>query len=160
MSQNKTYYPYPLYRYYPLPFYETYYQNPIFHMPQQQSKEIDSKQLPKEEVEPNTVMEHLEKIYDKLNKLEEENKQMKDELASKKTINVENVNYKIQDLHVEDLSGALLVGLTSWSDAEELQELLSQNGPVMFNDINTDEMQNAMMNQQNEEKETDADVQE
>ncbi|MUK88550.1 hypothetical protein GMD78_09125 [Ornithinibacillus sp. L9] len=149
MSKNQPHY-YPQYRYHPFPFQGTYFQSPYFLMPniQKQEQNNEPKQKAEEVQQPYNIVEHLEKIYNKLNQLEEENKQIKEELENKKAIKVENVNYKIQDLHVEDLSGALLVGLTSWSDAEELQELLAENGPVMFNDLNTDEMQNNMENQQ------------
>ncbi|MFD2043534.1 spore germination protein GerPC [Ornithinibacillus salinisoli] len=158
MSQKKHYHPYYPTGYYPFPFQNTYYQSPYFIMPNtQQPTQNNQTEMQNDENEPLSISDHLDKIYNKLTHLEEENKQIKEELTNKKTINVENVNYKIQDLHVEDLSGALLVGLTSWGDAEELKELLAENGPVTFNDINTDEIQNSMMNhqtdnQQNEEE--------
>ncbi|UJL45248.1 hypothetical protein KFZ58_12605 [Virgibacillus sp. NKC19-16] len=49
---------------------------------------------------------------------------------------------------MEDLSGTLLVGLAALSDAEKLKELLSENGPVSLNDINTEEFENNVMGDQ------------
>ncbi|WP_138416292.1 hypothetical protein [Aquibacillus sediminis] len=100
----------------------------------------------------NELLEQLDRIYQKLNQLEEENKEIKEELANKKSVTVENVNNKIQDLNVQELSGSLLVGLSSLSDAEELQELLADNDQVSFNGMDTEEVENNIMNQQNEEE--------
>ncbi|WP_018933167.1 hypothetical protein [Gracilibacillus lacisalsi] len=107
-------------------------------------------------ISTDELMDQLNKIYEKLNQLEEENKQIKEELANKKSITVENVNNKIQDLNVQELSGSLLVGLSALSDAEELQELLSEQEPVFFNDMNTEQFENNMMQQQNAEGEEGA----
>ncbi|OLS40896.1 spore germination protein GerPC [Bacillus sp. MRMR6] len=83
----------------------------------------------------------IEQIFEKLNKIEEENKKLKEEIKNIKPITIENINYKIQDLSVQELSGTLLVGLTALSEAEELKKLLTENGPVHLNDMDTEEME-------------------
>ena len=88
----------------------------------------------------------LEKIYEKLNKIEEENQELKDKIENMKPITIENINYKIQDLSVQELSGTLLVGLTSLTDAEELKKLLTENGPVTLNDIDTEDFEDIINN--------------
>ncbi|MBM7542365.1 hypothetical protein [Amphibacillus cookii] len=99
------------------------------------------------EVGYQTLLAHLNKIYQEINALKEDNKQLKDELANKKTINVENITNKIQDLNVENLSGSLLVGLSALSDAEELQKFLDDNEAVFLNDINAEQVANNQMKQ-------------
>lgn len=128
-----------------------YHMNPYIQMPSNHPKEgMNQEQKKGKEMTPQqcntvTITEHIEKMNEKLSKMEEENKQMKEKIENINPVNVENINYKIQDLHVEDLSGTLLVGLAALSDAEKLQELLTENGPLSFNDINTDEYENNMM---------------
>lgn len=82
----------------------------------------------------------VEDILKKLNEIEEENKKLKEEISNIKPVTIENVNYKIQELSVQELSGTLLVGLTALSDAEELKKLLSEKGPVKINDMDTEDM--------------------
>jgi|SRR5690625_1271470 len=91
------------------------------------------------------LIKKIENIYEKLNQLEEENKELKEEMNNIKPLTIENINYKIQDLHVQDLSGNLMVGLTALSDAEELQKLLDENDSITFNDMDTGEFEKAMM---------------
>ncbi|MEW9051604.1 MAG: spore germination protein GerPC [Neobacillus sp.] len=89
---------------------------------------------------PNSSSTLIEQIFEKLNKIEEDHKKLKEEIKNIKPITIENINYKIQDLSVQELSGTLLVGLTALSEAEELKKLLTENGPVHLNDMNTEEM--------------------
>lgn len=73
--------------------------------------------------------ETIKKFEEKLESLEEENKELKQKVEEMKPINIENINYKIQELSVQELSGTLNVGLTSLADSEELKELIkSANG--------------------------------
>lgn len=98
------------------------------------------------DIKYDPILKNIEKIYEKLDQLEEENKALQEEIEDIKPLTIENINYKIQDLHVQDLSGNLMVGLTALSDAEELKKLLEENDPITFNDMNTDEFEEAMMN--------------
>jgi len=94
----------------------------------------------------DSILKNIEKIHEKLNQLEEENKALQEQVENMKPLTIENINYKIQDLHVQDLSGNLMVGLTALSDAEELKKLLDENDPITFNDMDTQQFENAMMN--------------
>ncbi|WP_456276599.1 spore germination protein GerPC [Bacillus sp. AK128] len=86
-----------------------------------------------------TLGEQIKKIYDKLNQIEEENKQLKEKIEKIQPVTIENINYKIQDLSVKDLSGTLLVGLTSLSDAENLKKLLQGNDSIELSDLDTED---------------------
>ncbi len=90
---------------------------------------------------PMSLNEILEKLFEKLNKLEEENQKLKEEIENIKPITIENINYKIQDLSVQELSGTLLVGLTGLSEAENLNKLMTENGPVKINDMDTEDFE-------------------
>jgi Zn-finger protein len=97
----------------------------------------------------------MEEILKKIEKIEQENSELKKKIEDIKPINVENVNYKIQDLSVQELSGSLLVGLTALSDAENLKELLQENGPVTFNDIDTEDVETNVMNESETSEQND-----
>ena len=93
-----------------------------------------------------TLEEHIAKLYEKIKETEEENRKLKEEIKKIKPITIENINYKIQDLNVQDLSGTLLIGLSALSDAENLKNLLSENESVTLNDFDTDEFENNIIN--------------
>ncbi|GAB3801243.1 hypothetical protein [Virgibacillus kimchii] len=99
----------------------------------------------KPNIKYDSILKNIEKLNEKLDQLEEENKALQEEVENIKPLTIENINYKIQDLHVQDLSGNLMVGLTALSDAEELKKLLEENDPITFNEMNTNEFENAMM---------------
>lgn len=155
MSNSWPYYYYP---YYPMyPYYSFYPQ----HYPYQSNKQEDNRQV-EDNSEQNSldekertnhqsfdeITEHVYKIYEMISKIEtdyqeirEEYKQIKADLEKIDPVHVENVNYKIQDLNVQDLSGNLLVGLTSLSDAENLKRLLADEDGLTINDMNTEEFE-------------------
>ncbi|MBM4765219.1 spore germination protein GerPC [Bacillus sp. B15-48] len=138
-----------------------YYYHPYSYHPQAQTSMIHQNDVKEEKKQENikarkendskisnqkSLADVLEKLYEKLEKIEQENQELKEKVNNIKPINIENVNYKIQDLSVEELSGTLLVGLTSLTDAEELKKLLSDNGPVTLNDIDTSDMETILEN--------------
>jgi len=43
-----------------------------------------------------------------------------------KPVHIDNIHYKIQELHLRDLSGTLNVGLTALTDPKQLEEWLKQ----------------------------------
>lgn len=117
-------------------------------MTTQKNNDEEKTEKPKvKKVKPDLV-DSIQSILEKLEKLEEENQQLKEEIENIKPITIENINYKIQDLSVQELSGTLLVGLTALSEAEELQKLLQENGPVTLNGMDTAEMEQAMENEE------------
>lgn len=75
---------------------------------------------------------YWELIEQKIRKLEEnqehlaqENQQLREQLEQLKPIHIEQINYKIQELVVKELSGTLNIGLSGLSDPEELANMLS-----------------------------------
>lgn len=113
-----------------------------------QYKKSGAYQKEKYDIKFDSILKNIDNLYKKLSQLEEENKALKEEVENIKPLTIENINYKIQDLNVQDLSGNLMVGLTALSDAEELKKLLEENDPIMFNEMNTDDFENQMMNNQ------------
>jgi hypothetical protein len=103
-------------------------------------EDAETNQNNEQEKDSNSSSTLIEQIFEKLNKIEEDHKKLQEEIKNIKPITIENINYKIQDLSVQELSGTLLVGLTALSEAEELKKLLTENGPVQLNDIDTEEM--------------------
>ncbi|MCZ0703781.1 hypothetical protein J2T56_002008 [Natronobacillus azotifigens] len=149
------YYNYPYYRFYP--HYSAYLQqNPVFLGAEQQNEasteEEQGEPFHEQMISPVdsvNMTEQLNKMFEIVSKMEadyreikEEYQEIKKELKSIDPITIENVNYKIQDLNVQDLSGNLLVGLTTLSDAENLKKLLADEDSISFNDIDTEELNN------------------
>lgn len=64
---------------------------------------------------------HLEK---RQQELEEANKQLKEQLAAMETVRCGDITYKIQELHVKELSGTLNIGLTSLAEEGQLQDMI------------------------------------
>lgn len=79
------------------------------------------------------VYSYIQELMKRIHQLEERQKQLQEKIEAIKPLTIENINYKIQDLHVQELSGNLLVGLTALSDAEELQELLREQNITTVN---------------------------
>jgi hypothetical protein len=59
--------------------------------------------------------------------LEAENKKMREKLDHVKPLVIENINYKIQELNVEELKGTLNIGLTGETDAEEFARMMGDS---------------------------------
>jgi len=47
-------------------------------------------------------------------------------LRQLKPVHIDNIHYKIQELHLRDLSGTLNVGLTALTDPKQLEEWLKK----------------------------------
>ena len=136
------YQPYPYVPYQP-PYETTSHQDQYAATPYPEKMESSKNEIPYNATAKDASL--LKKIYENLHHLEEENKKLKEQMDNIKPLTIENINYKIHDLHVQDLSGNLMVGLTALSDAEELQKLLEENDAITFNDMDTGEFENAMM---------------
>lgn len=101
------------------------------------------------EVEPKLQAKHklpnfyqmLEELKEKVEKVEEENEELKGKLEDLQPINIENINYKIQELAVEDLSGTLNIGITALTDPENLKKLLKDFEGINVNDVEENEME-------------------
>jgi hypothetical protein len=90
----------------------------------------------------NRVIKALDSLQQKIEEVEKENEDLKEKVENIKPINIENINYKIQELTVEELSGTLNIGLSALTDAENLKKLLEEKGEIKFNDIDTQAMEN------------------
>ncbi|MBD8498826.1 spore germination protein GerPC [Paenibacillus arenosi] len=69
-----------------------------------------------------------------------ENQTLQEKIKETKPIQIGTINYKIQELHVSDLSGTLNVGLTALTDEKELQKLmgsLKEQGEKQMENMDT-----------------------
>lgn len=83
--------------------------------------------------ESNALHDMIHQLFEKIDEMEKKQKKMQQQIEAIKPLTIENINYKIQDLHVDELSGSLLVGLTGLSEAEELQQLLREQSSTEVN---------------------------
>lgn len=87
--------------------------------------------------------ERLQQIEEEQKKLEEENDALKEKIEQIKPVNIENINYKIQELVVKELKGTLNIGVTALSDPEDIKKLINEqeaedNGhDVQLEDLDT-----------------------
>lgn len=71
--------------------------------------------------------DYFHKLEERLRQLEQENEQLKDKISHLHPVHVENITYKVQELHVEHLTGTLNIGLTALSDAEQIKRWMEQD---------------------------------
>ncbi|WP_218838252.1 spore germination protein GerPC [Bacillus sp. FJAT-45350] len=76
----------------------------------------------------------------KIEDIEEENKQLKEKIENLQPITIENINYKIQELTVKELSGTLNIGMTALTDPENIKKLINEHDDIKFNDLDTTEV--------------------
>lgn len=83
---------------------------------------------------------------DKLKAMKEENENIKKRLDEIKPIHIENINYKIQELDVKELSGTLNIGMTALSDPEKIKQWMSEadESDVHLNDMEQSPFHNNM----------------
>ncbi len=105
-------------------------------------KLVIHKSIPAQNGFSHKVISKLEDLQNKLEEMEKENGELKEKVENIKPINIENINYKIQELTVEELSGSLNIGLSALTDAENLKKLLEEKGEIKFNDLDTAAMVN------------------
>lgn len=86
--------------------------------------------------------EYLRWLEDKLTKLEKENEELKKMVKELKPIHIENLNYKIQELVVQELSGTLNIGLTGEIDEKQIKNWLEkeekEGEPIVPQDMEKD----------------------
>lgn len=90
------------------------------------------------------LLQQITALHQKLEKIAQENEELKKQVENIKPINIENINYKIQELTVEELSGNLMIGMTAFGDSEDLKNLLNEKGNIQFNDIDTENVEQQM----------------
>lgn len=87
------------------------------------------------------LLAELAKLHEKIEKIAAENEQLKEKVENIKPINIENINYKIQELSVEELSGTLNIGMTALTDPENITKLMNEQEPIKFNDLDTEQFE-------------------
>lgn len=72
-------------------------------------------------------LEHrIRQLEEKWGRLEAETQRMQRLLQQLKPVHIEHIHYKIQELHLRDLSGTLNIGLTALSDPEQFEQWLKR----------------------------------
>jgi regulator of replication initiation timing len=103
-----------------------------------------------------SFFQHLQYIHQKLQELMKQHQELKDDMEQKvaalkeesqrlterldsmKTIQIENINYKIQELTVKELKGTLNIGMTALTDENEIRKWLNgsgADGEIQFQDM-------------------------
>ncbi|MGG1572619.1 spore germination protein GerPC [Fictibacillus sp. NRS-1165] len=66
----------------------------------------------------------LQQLQQQIIELQHENHTLREALNNIKPINIENINYKIQELHVKELKGTLNIGLTGEAHLEDMETII------------------------------------
>jgi hypothetical protein len=66
-----------------------------------------------------------QQLEEQIHALQQENAQLLERVSKMKCVNIENINYKIQELTVQQLSGTLNIGMSALTDPEEINKWLS-----------------------------------
>ncbi|KIL37354.1 hypothetical protein SD71_01365 [Cohnella kolymensis] len=72
------------------------------------------------------IEQRIRRLEERAMMLENETREFKAALQNIKPVHIENINYKVQELIVHDLSGTLHVGLTALTDAAQLEKWTQQ----------------------------------
>jgi predicted nuclease with TOPRIM domain len=91
------------------------------------------------------IEQRLQQMEEEVKKLKEENSELGERLDKIKPINIENINYKIQELVVNELKGTLNIGMTGITDPKEIGKWLNQDeeeqadeAEIQFHNMNQD----------------------
>lgn len=66
------------------------------------------------------------RMEEQLRQLEEANRLLKEQVDAVKPVQYGNITYKVQELHVSELTGTLNIGLTSSADEGQLKAMMEQ----------------------------------
>ncbi|EIT84904.1 hypothetical protein A374_13165 [Fictibacillus macauensis ZFHKF-1] len=66
----------------------------------------------------------LQQMQQQILDVQRENQMLKETVQSMKPITIENVNYKIQELHVKELKGTLNIGITGEAKLEDMDTII------------------------------------
>jgi spore germination protein PC len=72
------------------------------------------------------LCQRLEQMEQELTQLKKQNEELQKLVAQIKPIQVEKIEYKIHELHVQTLSGTLNVGLTANGDESAVGDIIEQ----------------------------------
>ncbi|SDN63295.1 Spore germination protein GerPC [Fictibacillus solisalsi] len=68
----------------------------------------------------------LQQLQQQIIELQHENQSLKEALSNIKPVNIENINYKIQELHVKELKGTLNIGLTGEAHLDDMETIIDE----------------------------------
>lgn len=68
----------------------------------------------------------IQQLEQEVNSLKQENDQLREQIKQIKPISIERITYKVQELHVETLSGTLNVGLASQAMVENIDGFVDE----------------------------------
>ncbi|WP_078429309.1 spore germination protein GerPC [Alkalihalobacterium alkalinitrilicum] len=74
--------------------------------------------------------EMLKQLEQRIRALEQENEELKHQLDEVRPIVIENINYKIQEINVQELKGTLNIG---WSGEASIDDVSNMIGEVNEN---------------------------
>lgn len=102
--------------------------------------------------------QRLRDLEDNYQRLAQENKELQEQITQLKPVHIENINYKIQELVVKELSGTLNIGMTGLTDPEELAkwssgESVSEEQEVHLNDLEQTEEETITVQHEQNDKE-------
>lgn len=66
------------------------------------------------------------RMEEQLRQLEEANRLLKEQVDAVKPVQYGDITYKVQELHVNELTGTLNIGLTSLADEGQLKTMMEQ----------------------------------
>ena len=72
------------------------------------------------------LWERLNQLEQEIRRLKKENKEIKEQIATIKPLVVEHLEYKIQELDIQTLSGTLNVGLTAHGDEKSIEDMINK----------------------------------
>ncbi|HET7580688.1 MAG TPA: spore germination protein GerPC [Bacillales bacterium] len=69
----------------------------------------------------------IQELQYRIMHLEQENQKLKEKVEDIKPVVIENINYKIQELNVDELKGTLNIGLTGEADLENMASEMGED---------------------------------
>lgn len=93
----------------------------------------------------HNIEQRLRTLEESNERLDKENQQLKEQLNQIKPIHIENINYKIQELVVRELSGSLNIGMTGLSDPQEINKILNDDENGSVNEISLQDIEQGKM---------------
>ncbi|SFT00135.1 spore germination protein GerPC [Marininema halotolerans] len=72
------------------------------------------------------LWDRINQLQQEINALREENEAIQKKLDAIEPLNIERMDYKVQELHVQTLSGALNIGLTLTGDDESMLKMVER----------------------------------
>lgn len=81
------------------------------------------------------LWDRLNQLQQEIDTLRQENEAFSKKLAELEPLRIERIEYKVQELHVETLSGTLDIGMTVKGDEKSIAriiEQMKQDNPTLF----------------------------